>query len=256
MTARAARAPAQEPTAFWPTFAQLARRSRTVTSSWVSSALAPRAQPSRAHVHHGTLLCMLPFAVIVYLGEIPLMITGAFLSAACVFELFRGFESMDIHPSKPVAYGALVLLYVLHIAFPLSHEYITGWLVFSVMVSCMSMFKIEKHKLEDALSTIFGIIYVEFFSFHIVMSDMTEYGILVWMVLIVAFASDIGAYFTGYFFGKHKLCPKLSPKKTIEGAVGGVIFTVLVSGLFGALFAPDIVIHCILIGIIGSPLSM
>lgn len=199
---------------------------------------------------------MLPFAVIVYLGGIPLMIAGAFLSAAGVFELFRGFESMDIHPSKPVAYGALVLLYVLHIAFPLSHEYITGWLVFSVMVSCMSMFKIEKHKLEDALSTIFGIIYVEFFSFHIVMSDMTEYGILVWMVLIVAFASDIGAYFTGYFFGKHKLCPKLSPKKTIEGAVGGVIFTVLVSGLFGVLFAPDIVIHCILIGIIGSPLSM
>ena len=45
-------------------------------------------------------LCMLPFAVIVYLGGIPLMIAGAFLSAACVFELFRGFESMDIHPSK------------------------------------------------------------------------------------------------------------------------------------------------------------
>ena len=43
------------------------------------------------------------------------MIAGAFLSAACVFELFRGFENMDIHPSKPVAYGALVLLYVLHI---------------------------------------------------------------------------------------------------------------------------------------------
>ena len=36
---------------------------------------------------------------------------------------------------------------------------------------------------------------------------------------IVAFGSDAGAYFTGFFFGKHKMAPVLSQHKTIEGAL-------------------------------------
>lgn len=44
---------------------------------------------------------------------------------------------------------------------------------------------------------------------------------------IIAWCCDIFAYFSGYFFGKHKMSPTLSPKKTVEGAVGGVIGAVL-----------------------------
>lgn len=40
---------------------------------------------------------------------------------------------------------------------------------------------------------------------------------------IVAFGSDAGAYFAGFFFGKHKMAPVLSQHKTVEGAIGGVI---------------------------------
>ncbi len=42
-------------------------------------------------------------------------------------------------------------------------------------------------------------------------------------VLLVIWLTDTGAYFTGKFFGKHKLWPVISPKKTIEGFVGGIL---------------------------------
>lgn len=50
---------------------------------------------------------------------------------------------------------------------------------------------------------------------------------------IVAFGSDAGAYFAGYFFGKHKMAPVLSQHKTVEGAVGGVVAAVIAMLFYG-----------------------
>ncbi len=51
--------------------------------------------------------------------------------------------------------------------------------------------------------------------------------------LIIAWFSDMGAYFAGSFLGKHKLCEKISPKKTVEGFIGGIVAAVAFS-LLGA----------------------
>ena len=42
-------------------------------------------------------------------------------------------------------------------------------------------------------------------------------------LIITAKLSDMGAYFVGRQFGKHKLAPLLSPNKTVEGAVGALL---------------------------------
>ncbi|MCL2562639.1 MAG: phosphatidate cytidylyltransferase [Oscillospiraceae bacterium] len=39
--------------------------------------------------------------------------------------------------------------------------------------------------------------------------------------IAIAFISDAGGYFAGFFFGQRKLIEKISPKKTIEGSLGG-----------------------------------
>jgi len=49
--------------------------------------------------------------------------------------------------------------------------------------------------------------------------------------------ADIGAYFTGCFFGRHKLIPWLSPGKTWEGLVGGLIVAAGVTMLLDWLLA-------------------
>ncbi len=55
--------------------------------------------------------------------------------------------------------------------------------------------------------------------------------------LAVAWLNDTCAYFSGYFFGKRKLCPEISPKKTVEGAIGGVFGDVIICSLMAYGFA-------------------
>jgi len=54
---------------------------------------------------------------------------------------------------------------------------------------------------------------------------------------IVAFGSDAGAYFTGFFFGKHKMAPVLSQHKTVEGALGGIAAAVVLMILYGLIMS-------------------
>jgi phosphatidate cytidylyltransferase len=53
--------------------------------------------------------------------------------------------------------------------------------------------------------------------------------------LIVAVASDTGAYASGLMFGKHPMAPRISPKKTWEGFAGAVV-AAIVAGILLALF--------------------
>ena len=64
---------------------------------------------------------------------------------------------------------------------------------------------------------------------------MTVGRYMVLVPFIAAVLNDIGGYFAGMFFGRHKLAPVISPKKTIEGAVGGVILAMLGMMIYAAM---------------------
>ncbi len=81
------------------------------------------------------------------------------------------------------------------------------------------------------------------------------------LVMISAWITDTGAYFTGVFFGKTKLIPDVSPKKTVEGALGGIascVFAFIVYGLivqFAFEKTPNYFV-LILVAVIASLVSM
>jgi phosphatidate cytidylyltransferase len=69
-------------------------------------------------------------------------------------------------------------------------------------------------------------------------------------VLLVVVAVDIGAYFTGRFFGGPKIAPKISPSKTWSGLAGGAVCAGAMTSLMvfardrffrGPAFMPDAV---------------
>lgn len=102
------------------------------------------------------------------------------------------------------------------------------------------MFTKNKYKLSDALTFFALSIYVIgcFSSVVIVrytnfVEDQGKYMYLI--IFLSAWICDTFAYFTGRFFGKHKLIPAISPKKTIEGAIGGIIFTFIAMMGYGCL---------------------
>ena len=58
--------------------------------------------------------------------------------------------------------------------------------------------------------------------------------VVIWLLLVV-WASDIGAYAAGRLLGGPKLAPRISPNKTWAGLIGGVIAAAVTSAAFAAI---------------------
>ncbi len=77
------------------------------------------------------------------------------------------------------------------------------------------------------------------------------------LVLVCAWGSDVFAYFTGRFFGRHKLIPEVSPKKTVEGAIGGILSATGLAILYGFIVSKttELVPNYIVLAVSGFVLS-
>ena len=125
-----------------------------------------------------------------------------------------------------------------------------------IVIAVITLFRFSKELYFDNGKLIFTVIYTALpFGFALGLPKFSAvdetFSLEVFFLFVLIWSSDTFAYFTGKFFGKHKMAPKISPKKTWEGFAGGVVLT-LVAGFFVELYFPELRGNWIVVGFLVS----
>jgi phosphatidate cytidylyltransferase len=92
------------------------------------------------------------------------------------------------------------------------------------MVACLARF-------------VLGWLYVPYLlSYALLLGRLANGRYWLFVVLVIIIAGDVGAFYGGRRWGRHKLYASVSPKKTREGALIGLLASVLISTLFAVAF--------------------
>ena len=114
--------------------------------------------------------------------------------------------------------------------------------------------------------TIMSFIYLPWaLSYLLTLRYIPDANLGIWTLLVPIVATvgtDVAAYFTGIYLGRHKLVPRLSPGKTVEGSLGGLagsVVSIFVLSNLAAWLSPEAMpfnaLELVLIGLFLSAVS-
>ena len=192
------------------------------------------------------------------LGSIPLYIMLGIIIILCSKEFVKILNHKGFYPSFTIMLFADIVF--LTLTFFHRFDLVPSMLTLVIMASFLSvLFRGRQPYIVNVATTILGALYCAWLPCHILLIrqiGLTRVGAFqfsasegLWLLMFVFVAvalTDIGAYYFGVNFGKHKLAEVISPKKTIEGAVGGGICAIAVSAL--GVFYADLTLCQALIG--------
>lgn len=70
---------------------------------------------------------------------------------------------------------------------------------------------------------------------------------LIFILFLIVWGADNGAYFIGRRWGKHKLAPEISPGKSVEGVVGGLILALIIAVILAAFLPFSLMMYLLFI---------
>ncbi len=168
------------------------------------------------------------YVIIVHLAPWALTLLLIAVGSLALLELYRLSFQTRLNRVL-VGVGSAIFVLTLarsHVSLTLPELLLGGALVIAVTASLVATS--AKHRRNDALITMFGVLYVGVTLSTIVSTRALPAGeFLVLFLAVVTWASDTGAYYAGTLWGKHPLLPSISPKKTVEGVLGGLALAVL-----------------------------
>lgn len=196
-----------------------------------------------------------PFIFVIFQGGPWVLGTVLVLTMFGVSEFYDMIEAKGAEPLRTLGMTAAAALPV--IAY-IGSEYLATLVLSAVLLGVM-VAQLGKARIAESLASIsgtfFGVFYVGWLLSHAVVlrsfaaqvaqrfgpdaaagihPDAGAFYLLFTISLVIG--GDIGAYFVGGAYGKHKLAPSVSPNKTVEGALGalgaGLLVALACKGLF------------------------
>jgi len=138
-----------------------------------------------------------------------------------------------------VGYGAGLLLLVWG-----NEAWMPGWFLVVAIAAIALLLGMRTGEIARALPRaallLMGIVYI-FGCWKCAVPVREDFQSRHWLLyaMLLNWAGDIGAYYVGRPFGKHKLAPRVSPKKSWEGSIASVVTSVVIGGYYVMRFIPD-----------------
>lgn len=179
----------------------------------------------KTRIISGVIGAVLAVIVLFFLPAFVLNVAAAALAVVAVFEMLNATGLMK-HK------GVLAVCAVYAAAMPLLglldvNVWMPATVLLMAVLCILQVICHERLQVQHTGFALFATVFVTFSFSSLTDLRHMEHGLLyVLLTMVIPWMSDTGAYFTGTFCGKHKLCPKISPKKTVEGLIGGVVISV------------------------------
>lgn len=128
---------------------------------------------------------------------------------------------------------AFAVMFLQRYGYPLSLKMLLPFTLFPAIFFLLQLYRKDKSDFNQYPFLLIPLVYIAlpFCLFHFLWNIGPEgySGILLLGILVLLWASDVGAYLFGSLFGQkngHKLFPSVSPKKSWEGFVGGLLLAI------------------------------
>lgn len=174
----------------------------------------------------------------IMLGGVAILLLLAVIIFFASKEYVKILEHKGFYPSLKIILAAEAIL--AGITYFDRTDLVAGALTLCTFGAFMwVLFRGRQPYIANVATTILGFVYCGYFPLQLqLLRDMNSaqyhdgLGFVV-MMFTAILLTDVGCYYAGTKFGRHKLAPVVSPNKTIEGSIGGMICAVIGASVIG-----------------------
>jgi phosphatidate cytidylyltransferase len=195
-----------------------------------------------------TSLVAIP-VLVAFLVKAPPAAFAVFIGGVAMIALWEYnrivYKGLSPGPGRLIPiWGFITGLLLLYAAYETGWRHVPAILLINALGAgflSIPRFKIDTAVVDGVSRQMQGLVYIPLALSCLILLRMEPDGVRwVFLILLVVFPGDVGAFYAGRFFGRRKLSPAISPGKTMEGAIGGLLVSIVVGFAFMFGFLPHL----------------